>query len=51
MLSYLCVHKIIQWLPSDGLHVKRVEILQYVYNIDIFNAMLKWLKDCVMYTI
>ena len=41
MSSYLCVDKITQWLPSYGLHVERVERLQYVHNIDTFNAMSK----------
>ena len=31
--------------------VERVERLQYVLNIDIFNAMSKGSKDYVMYTI
>ena len=51
MSSYLCIHKITQWLPSYCLHVERVEILQYVHNIDTFNAMLKGLKEYNMYTI
>ena len=72
MSSYMCVHKVTQWLPSYYLHVKRVERLFYVHNIDnsmlcrkgqkimlcvqyrytdTFNAMSKWLKDYVMYTI
>ena len=50
MSSYLCVHKIIQWLPSYCLHVKRVERLHYAHNIDTFNVMLKGSKDYVMYT-
>ena len=54
MPSYLCVHKITQWLPSYCLHVKRVDTfnayclhvkrvkrLCYVHNIDTFNAMSK----------
>ena len=42
---------IIQWLPSYCLHVKRVERLCYVHNIDTFNAMSKGSKEYVMYTI
>ena len=51
MSSDLCVHKITQWLPSYYLHVKRVERLCYVHNIDTFNAMSKGSKDYVTYTI
>ena len=42
---------IIQWLPSYCLHVKRVERLHYVHNIDPFDVMSKGLKEYVMYTI
>ena len=47
MLSYLCVQKFTQRLPSYCLHFKRVKRLHYVHNIDIFNAMLKGSKDYV----
>ena len=43
MSSYMFVHKI-----TYCLHVKRVERLCYVHNIDTFNAMSKGLKDYVM---
>ena len=48
MSTYLCVHKITQWLPSYCLHVKRIKRLHYVHNIDTFNAMSKGSKDYVM---
>ena len=51
MSSYLCVHKITQWLPSYCLNVEKVERLHYVHNIDTFNAMSKGSTDYVIYTI
>ena len=51
MLSYLCVHKITQWLPCYCLHVERVKRSCYVYNIDTFNAMSKGSKDYVIHNI
>ena len=41
MSSCLCVHKITQWLPSYCLHVKRVERLCYVHNIDTLSKVSK----------